>query len=284
MPQKNILCKRNRLEELAPITPTPVAEVAGNAKITYTISENTKLEDLLKHDVADTVVIGEVVFNRTENGFFSLNAVYEASGRPENKSPRDFFRTEDGKPYLTDPALQAEILVQKGASGGTWGSKKVVYQYASYLSKDFYHLVYDTFESVQVAQLTQVKEVAENLLHTGASTVKELALAYEQNELKQLEVDARTRERDEYRKSLRDTTSPFAARLRDSASKAAVELRKDLGQLRGNLNSAAQLLGIVDSSLERLRKSLPKDSSKQFEELVYARGYLEKALNLLTED
>lgn len=284
MASKNLLAKAQEDFLAKAASSEVVVQHAKSARVVYTISENTRLEDLLQRSAEDTLVAGEVVVHRSENGLFNLGDLYEASGRIQNKEPFEFFRTEDGKRYLTEPEFAGEIVKKRGAGGGTWASKRIAYRYAAYLDSKFYDLIFDTFESVQTTQLDKIQEVAENLLHTGASTVKELALAYEQNELKQLEVDARTRERDEYRKSLRDTTSPFAARLRDSASKAAVELRKDLGQLRGNLNSAAQLLGIVDSSLERLRKSLPKDSSKQFEELVYARGYLEKALNLLTED
>lgn len=157
---------------------TPKTEVARTVEpaIPLTFSKNVELEELFKRDAEDTIVIGEVVIHRDENGLFSLNDIYEASGRVPNKRPADFFRTDSGKKELEKPqdADNPSILTKKGTGSGSWVDKRLAYKYASYLDEDFHDVVFKTFESVQTEQLKQVKVVALALADSKAKTLKEL--------------------------------------------------------------------------------------------------------------
>ena len=284
MPPKNLLTRAYQEGKAKEASSELVLRNPEGSRITYTLSENTKIEDLLKRDAKDTIVIGEVVLHRSENDLFSLNDLYEASGRLLNKEPSEFFRTEDGRRYLTDPKFQSEVFTKRGANGGTWVSKRIAYRYATYLSLEFYDLVYDTFESVQDYQIAQTQEVAVNLLHTGVTTVKELADAYEALEFKQREVDKRVEERDDYRRKLVNYRSPFAKDRREASEKAAVELRDINSELTARLEKALTFSGLIGSSLERLRRYIPREDARSHKELAEVTTRNAKVVQILNNE
>ena len=79
---------------------------------------------------------------RVDNNLVSLNDIYDAAGRPDYKSPAQFYRlpscqdliqslvntTNVGKSHIWDGI--------RGNSGGTWAHKTLAMEYARYLSND----------------------------------------------------------------------------------------------------------------------------------------------------
>ena len=284
MATRNVLAKAYQEGKAKELSAELTLSEANPAKLVYTLSENTRLEDLLKRSAEDTVVIGEVVLHRSENGLFNLNDLYKASGSPLNKQPPEYFRTEEGHRYVTEPKFQSEVLTKRGASGGTWASKRVAYSYAAYLSQEFYDLVYDTFESVQGYQISKTQEVAVNLLHTGVATVKELAEATKALEFKQREVDVRVQERDDYRQKLVSYRSPFAKDHKEASEKAAMDLRYINSELQKRLEKALTFSGLVGNGLERLRRYIPKEDTKSHKELAEINTRNSKVIQILNNE
>lgn len=255
-------------------------------RITYTISPETKLEDLLKRSAEDTLVIGQVVIHRSENGLFSLNDLYDASGRVENKSPTDYFETVQGAKQLEKAKLlgDSELITRRGASGGTWASKRIAYNYASYLSDDFHDLVYETFESVQDMQITAVKDVAQNLLDVSIKTVGELAYANEILDFQEQTISTRVQERDAYKKQLAMTRSPNAGSRKSAAEAAADVLRNENFLLKESIRNGSNLIAFTCGSVEKLLRTIPKDSVKLRAELASAINNFSSAIEILNQE
>lgn len=78
-----------------------------------------------------------------EDGFISLNQMWEAAGRTKTKDPRRWLDTDEGKDKLLAIAgnlnvAQNDIYIsRRGRGGGTWAHPHVAVQYAQYLSPDF---------------------------------------------------------------------------------------------------------------------------------------------------
>ena len=255
-------------------------------RIAYTISPETKLEDLLKRSAEDTLVIGQVVIHRSENGLFSLNDLYDASGRVENKSPTDYFETVQGAKQLEKAKLlgDSELITRRGASGGTWASKRIAYNYASYLSDDFHDLVYETFESVQDMQIAAVKDVAQNLLDVNIKTVGELAYANEILDFQEQTISTRVQERDAYKKQLAMTRSPNAGNRKSAAEAAADVLRNENYLLKERLGNGTSLLAFTCGNLEKLLRNAPADNAKLRAELASAISNLSRVIENLSQE
>lgn len=129
------------------------------------ISSEASLAELLKQEAVDTVVLGEFVVHRSENGLYNMNDVHKASGGEDATKPAKFLEVAKNKAIIK--ALQALTpdepvlkVVRGGANSGTWGSDEVVYKYAAWISEDFDAIVLTTFKKLVRHELAGIKQAA----------------------------------------------------------------------------------------------------------------------------
>lgn len=82
----------------------------------------------------------------------SLNQMWEAAGKPENKDPRRWADTEQGRSFIADLARNLNVVKngiwksKRGKhKGGTWAHWQVAMAYAKYLSHEFHRFVNEAF-------------------------------------------------------------------------------------------------------------------------------------------
>ena len=126
-----------------------------------TISSDASLSELTALAPEDTVVLGDVVIHRSDNGLYNLNDLHKAAGGSDSLRPAKFFEVAKHQAYIStlqaatpnDPVVKT---VRGGSNPGTWGSEEVAYKYASWISDDFDVLVMSTFKKVVRKELEWV--------------------------------------------------------------------------------------------------------------------------------
>lgn len=128
-----------------------------------TISSESDLSELTARPVEDTVVVGNVVIHRSENGLYNLNDLHKASGGDNSLRPAKFFEVAKNSAFLKtlqdlNPDAPVVKTVKGGTNPGTWGSEEVVYKYAAWISNDFDVLVMSTFKKIVRKELEWVHQ------------------------------------------------------------------------------------------------------------------------------
>lgn len=106
-----------------------------------------------------------------DNGRYCLNDLFKASGATMSKKPNEFFRHKASDVSLVkltagNPALLPEdfesyaVMVGKGRGSKTFAPLKVVYKYASFISKEFENAVYDAFTKLTTGDVKEAANIA----------------------------------------------------------------------------------------------------------------------------
>ncbi|MCX7086445.1 MAG: KilA-N domain-containing protein [Methylococcales bacterium] len=97
-----------------------------------------------------SIQIGTTLIHQSENGLFSLNDLWAASGSNNKHRPSLWLRYSSAKELIKElEALNSASNIQNTSSKlGTFVCKQLAYAYAMWLSPKFYLLVINTFDSV----------------------------------------------------------------------------------------------------------------------------------------
>lgn len=106
-----------------------------------------------------------------DNGRYSLNDLFRASGESRSKAPVQFLRWKqsgvevvnlnDVNPHRLPEDFDSYVIVAgKGRGSKTFAPLKVVYKYAAFISKDFENAVYDAFTKLTTGDVTEAANIA----------------------------------------------------------------------------------------------------------------------------
>lgn len=131
------------------------------------------MSDKLTLKLKDKVV--EITMD--DNGRYCLNDLFKASEATMSKKPNEFFRHKHcdielinlnsgiSRPLPEDFDSYA-ILTGKGRGSKTFAPLKVVYKYASFISKDFENAVYDAFTKLTIGDAQEAANIASSVTLT----------------------------------------------------------------------------------------------------------------------
>jgi hypothetical protein len=117
------------------------------------------------------LVISETAIRQDKNGRYCLNDLHKAAGSEKRHQPGNWIRTESAQELAqefnsSDMRIKA-VAIKRGATGGTFVVKEMVYAYAMWISPKFHLHVIRTFDAV----MTQ-KDDWRKQRHLAASTNK----------------------------------------------------------------------------------------------------------------
>lgn len=145
------------------------------------------------------LTIGNTQVRQTESGLYCLNDLHKASGKGEHLRPSYFLRADQTIGMIDSLNVrQAHNCVVKGvrgASGGTYVCKELVYAYAMWISPDFSIDVIQAFDAIaqgnekQALAMAGTQAAADRLALLDDELVKEY-ISIRKRELRQLENQA----------------------------------------------------------------------------------------------
>jgi len=132
-------------------------------------------------------MINLTVFNTSisinASGLYSLNDLHNASGAEKSQRPSFFLQTDKTQAYINvlrtkepDDSHDRIFQIKKGSAGGTWGSKKLLCRYASWLSPEIDEMVHSAFIE-KVEQQHTLSPAEQNLAHAKMMVEHERQLA-----------------------------------------------------------------------------------------------------------
>lgn len=105
-----------------------------------------------------------------DNGRYCLNDIYKASGGNDNKKPSkwlryqkelDVVKVESGLKVLIPEDFDSYVIqTGKARATKTFGSRKTVFKYAMFISKDFYESVVTAFDKLSTGNITEAANIA----------------------------------------------------------------------------------------------------------------------------
>lgn len=128
------------------------------------------------------------------DGLFSLNDLHKAAGNEDKHKPSNFMRLEQTKDLIAEIDKCSDVSISnktiRGATGGTYVCKELVYSYAMWISAKFSLIVIRAFDAIQIAQqkysvnpadtltLDQCDQLRGLMLDAQAKLPKELAAKF----------------------------------------------------------------------------------------------------------
>ena len=118
----------------------------------------------------NSITIGNITINKSENGLYLLTDLWKASGAFLKDRPNNWLKLESTKsiisyyksknPSSLNKSSYFEIILGKGKEQGTYVCKQLVYSYAMWISPAFHDLVITTFDDLlNAATAEQVLDV-----------------------------------------------------------------------------------------------------------------------------
>jgi hypothetical protein len=107
--------------------------------------------------MSKNIVIAGVTVKRDDNGLYCLNDLWRARGANRAEQVSNWSKTTQAKQLIELVSLNPSIVGFKqtaGRYGGTYANKKLVYDYAMWISPEFKSHVIDVFDSAVVGNIT----------------------------------------------------------------------------------------------------------------------------------
>ena len=99
-----------------------------------------------------TIAIGETQIRQLD-GLYSLNDLHKASGGERQHQPSNFIRLDQTQALIAEIDKSSEVRIshkmQRGAHGGTYVCKELVYAYANWISPAFYLRMIRAFDAMR---------------------------------------------------------------------------------------------------------------------------------------
>ena len=112
----------------------------------------------------NSITIGNITINQSENGLYLLTDLWKASGGLKKDQPNNWLKLESTKSIISYYKSQDSRSVEKSSyfltilgkeSKGTYVCKQLVYSYAMWISPAFHDLVITTFDDLLNAATTE---------------------------------------------------------------------------------------------------------------------------------
>lgn len=149
------------------------------------------MSDNLKLTLNGTVI--EIMMD--DNGRYCLNDLFKASGATDNKKPAKYLRNKEcgvdvvnldkRDKFVPFPEDFDSYVVLAGVGRGskTFAPLKIVYKYASFISKEFENAVYSAFTALATGDVKKASVIAESITISPEILAKEQHLRKKMNEM-----------------------------------------------------------------------------------------------------
>lgn len=94
--------------------------------------------------MANLIILSQDI--RTQDGLYSLNDLYKASGAERRHSPKYWLRDSQTQGLMAELEQDGLASVTIKPRSGTWAGKALVYAYAMWIGPSFYRQVAQAFE------------------------------------------------------------------------------------------------------------------------------------------
>lgn len=112
------------------------------------------------------LAINGIEVRQNNDGLFSLNDLWIAGGKPENRRPAQFMRKKTAKRTIDILTKMQLVLIHTSSknsnlpSFGTWCCKELVYKYAMWADEEFELKVITAFDNLVNGRIIEAIELA----------------------------------------------------------------------------------------------------------------------------
>lgn len=117
---------------------------------------------------------------KTKDGLYSLNDLHKASGNEPKNKPALYLANKKTKEYLEKVGIPTVSI--EGRNGGTYAHKKIIYDYAMWISSEFKDHVIEAYDALVTGQLEELtRQQSRNTAKLEAKFLTD-ALKYDKKE------------------------------------------------------------------------------------------------------